>query len=289
GGASGKGGTAGTGGTSGGGGSAGKGGSGGLGGASGKGGAGGSSGITCSSVTDGLALIIGPGTEAGSGWIDATQNCVGVQGAVYAIYDEVGSSATVTSTDNKVCASGTATKVLGGNFTDYWGVRLIIQLANSGTGTAGPYNASTHGVDGFKFSISGSTVPVEIRPTFFNTSSTTQYCERLCATGAQSLLLSHAHASCWSGDTGATPTGTSLQYLEFSIPSIATADVPFNFCVNSLTAIIDNVNVGNPGICPGGPDSCYGNCGTHASGGCWCDSLCTGNGDCCTDYSSECI
>lgn len=36
------------------------------------------------------------------------------------------------------------------------------------------------------------------------------------------------------------------------------------------------------------PRSCDGSCGTQASAGCWCDSLCTGMGDCCDDYVTAC-
>ncbi len=38
----------------------------------------------------------------------------------------------------------------------------------------------------------------------------------------------------------------------------------------------------------GGPNSCVGNCGGQASGGCWCDSACAGFGDCCGDKLSVC-
>jgi len=35
-------------------------------------------------------------------------------------------------------------------------------------------------------------------------------------------------------------------------------------------------------------NSCAGNCGGQAPGGCWCDPKCEGNGDCCADKKSEC-
>ncbi len=38
----------------------------------------------------------------------------------------------------------------------------------------------------------------------------------------------------------------------------------------------------------GGPDSCVGNCGGQASGGCWCDSSCSFWGDCCSDKVAIC-
>jgi hypothetical protein len=36
------------------------------------------------------------------------------------------------------------------------------------------------------------------------------------------------------------------------------------------------------------PDSCDGQCGGQAPGGCFCDDLCTGYGDCCSDFASAC-
>ncbi len=37
------------------------------------------------------------------------------------------------------------------------------------------------------------------------------------------------------------------------------------------------------------PNSCVGNCGGQATGGCWCDDQCAGFGDCCEDHESVCI
>ncbi|ANM29526.1 hypothetical protein ABI59_07930 [Acidobacteria bacterium Mor1] len=36
------------------------------------------------------------------------------------------------------------------------------------------------------------------------------------------------------------------------------------------------------------PDSCVGNCGSQAPGGCWCDSQCASFGDCCSDKVAVC-
>ena len=38
----------------------------------------------------------------------------------------------------------------------------------------------------------------------------------------------------------------------------------------------------------GGPNSCVGNCGSQAPGGCWCDRFCVFFGDCCTDKVAVC-
>jgi hypothetical protein len=39
----------------------------------------------------------------------------------------------------------------------------------------------------------------------------------------------------------------------------------------------------------GPANSCFSYCGTVTPSGCWCDSLCTGAGDCCNDYTPQCV
>ncbi len=39
---------------------------------------------------------------------------------------------------------------------------------------------------------------------------------------------------------------------------------------------------------PNDPNSCVGNCGNKAPGGCWCDSSCAQYGDCCADKAQAC-
>jgi hypothetical protein len=38
-----------------------------------------------------------------------------------------------------------------------------------------------------------------------------------------------------------------------------------------------------------GSNSCRGGCGSQAPSGCWCDELCEGFGDCCSDYQPLCV
>ena len=259
-------------------------------GGTGGGGTGGSAGGVACDDGEGLELVIEPGADTQSAWIDGGSNCVGIQGALYPSVDEVGSSLTITETDGQVCVSGTATRVLSGNFDDYWGARLVVQLNNDGTGAVGSYDAVAHGVNGFEFTLSGGTIPEELRPVLFNFGSATQYCKRVCASGPQSILLDEAIANCWEGVSTATPTGSSLERIEFLIPSNETANVPFNFCISGLTAITDNVTVGDPGTCsePEPAGSCEGQCGLNPS--CFCDVYCIDDlTGCCADFEAQCL
>jgi hypothetical protein len=209
--------------------------------------------------------------------------------------DLEGSSITLTETNGKICVSGHAEQVVGEDFDAYWGAFVSIQLNNPGTGVANPYNSTTYGVDGFEFTLTGEDIPVEIRPTLVVNGSTTQYCKRICDSGVQSMLLSQAHADCWEGDTGATPSATALTFLRFAIPSIEAGDVTFDFCIDELAAITDNVSVGNPGECPvtlpDPIDSCVDRCLDDPSleFACQCDGYCLEYDDCCSDFLDVCV
>jgi hypothetical protein len=122
-------------------------------------------------------------------------------------------------------------------------------------------------------------------------SNATEYCKQVCASGEQSILFSEAHPECWSGELTSTPSLTSLTFLEFHVPSVREGDVTFDFCIEDLTAIVNNQSVGDPGECDtgSGGGSCEGNCGdTSPVDGCFCDYACSYIGDCCADYEDEC-
>jgi hypothetical protein len=280
------------------GGSSGKGGSAGTGGSAGKGGSagsGGTGGLSCG-TGEGLALTPVRGSAGATGWIGGETNCVGIQGAVQTLNDTSGSTITLDLAEldaGHICVSGHAEQVLGGDFANDWGASIDVQLNNPGTGYAYPYDASTYGVDGFAFTLSGTDVPAEVRSELIVDSAQTQYCKRICASGSQSILVTQAHEECWTGDTGLTPSATSLYYLRFLLPASADGDVTFDFCIDSLAAITNGSSVGNPGTCPEpeppDPYSCVGYCGT-SSPDCYCDSLCVDYPvGCCSDYASVCL
>jgi hypothetical protein len=296
-------------------------GNGGTSGAGGSGGTAGTAGLNCGATT-GLELVPAP-AENETAWVDRDANCLGIEGAIFTVEDGVGSDIYFTSRNGRLCMAGHAEQVVGGNFATYWGVFVSIQLNNVG-GNAMTYDADANNVDGFKFTLSGDNVPAEIRPRFRVDGSGTEYCKQICESGTQSILLSDARASCWTGTTGATPNHQNLTLLEFQIPSNATADVTFDFCIDDIIAIQDNANVGNPGCgsggsggtggtsgtggtagtsgagaggtsgggtggTGGGPDSCVGHCGgVSESENCGCDELCEYYEDCCIDYDDEC-
>merc|ERR1719443_2002813 len=48
-----------------------------------------------------------------------------------------------------------------------------------------------------------------------------------------------------------------------------------------------NDDLGVSFVGPSSTGTCAGACGGYG-GGCWCDSLCTGYGDCCADFVTDC-
>jgi len=289
----GKGGSGGAGaGGKGGAGAGGKGGSSGTGGSSAHGGMSGSGGggITCGPGL-GLALTTEAGAVQGSGWIDGSTDCVGIQGAVYADSDQVGSYASVTASDGHICVSGLSEKVASGRYDVYWGSRINIQLNNPGNDTAELYNASTYGVTGFAFTISGTLPPSIIRPTLQANGTSVQYCESVCASGEQSLLITDAESSCYDPVTHTTPDPTKLTLLQFYLPSNPTSTVEYDFCIDDLRVLTTSTHVGDPGVCPTAPagNSCVDHCGGASEDGtCYCDSACGTYGDCCSDHATAC-
>ena len=100
---------------------------------------------------------------------------------------------------------------------------------------------------------------------------------------------------------GCTHSGSpgSANYCSTSCP----CDDGFGDCDNDNECVSGTTCVSNVGpnygwaswvdVCEGsggggGPNSCVGNCGGQASGGCWCDSQCASFGDCCSDKVSVC-
>jgi len=215
-----------------------------------EGGRGGSGGNLGCGATNGYEIIPQATGAPQAGWVDASTNCMGVSGAVYLTHDDVGSSIVASTFAGHICVSGHAEQAVASDAA-YWGATISIQLNNPTNGdTPQMYNALGYGVGGYKFTLSGANVPSEIRPTFRIFGNDTNYCKRVCASGTQSALFSEGEAGCWDGHTGALQSGVGLSMLEFAIPSSASGDVPFDFCIDDIIGITDNTSVGNPGTCP---------------------------------------
>lgn len=95
--------------------------------------------------------------------------------------------------------------------------------------------------------------------------------------------------SCGSGDQG----GTCKDKPDFCYELFApVCGCDGNTYGNDCKAAAAGVSIAAMGTCddPAPAASCEGNCGTHAPAKvCYCDTACTGYGDCCDDYSALCV
>jgi len=272
-------------------------GAGGVSGAAGAGGAGAGAGGTagaagaCTPPSNGLFKIpISPGMTPNTGWIDRASNCAGIQGNIYATADSMGSVVTVTQRNDDICFEGQTEQVVGSDFETYWGVRITIELNNDGMGGVDPYRAGTYGVDGFYWAVTGS-LWRDTRPTLRVEGRATEYCVQRCGQGS-SMLINEAHPVCSQGVSTTTPDPYRLTLLEVLIPATSQGDMAFDFCMEELSAITDNMSHSVPMTCPpaNSASHCAGHCGETAPrpSNCYCDVDCTDFGDCCSDYLAEC-
>lgn len=195
-------------------------------------GAGGVSGLDCS-PGNGLALICEPGSDADSGWIDGSGNCLGIQGAVYTYADKGGSDMYFSSRTKHICVAGTAKAAID---ADHWGAIVSIQLNNQ-NGSGAAYDATAHGFKGMEFTLSGNKIPSQLYAQYRVDGVGSGYCKTVGGAGTQSVLISEAHYECWDTSNTGTPNKTLLTNFEIEVPSNSNADVQFDFCIDDLKAI----------------------------------------------------
>ncbi len=158
---------------------------------------------------------------------------------------------TVDFTGSNVCGKGqiaqviaTATSNGAPDYGRYWGGGLAFALhTESAGGTSEPYDATTNGLGGISATISGATIPAEMRFKFKMFGSTENYCKEVMgATSGQTITLMTGDAvhNCWAPDNTMTLDATSLENYEVQVVSQTTANVPFDFCLTNISAIAAN-------------------------------------------------
>jgi hypothetical protein len=63
------------------------------------------------------------------------------------------------------------------------------------------------------------------------------YCEQLAGAGVQQALFSQAHPDCTTGTDTSVPDSTRIMELQLIVRPSADMAVPFDFCVEDLTAL----------------------------------------------------
>jgi hypothetical protein len=137
------------------------------------------------------------------------------------------------NTGGKMCTTGTT-----GTSAKGWGAGIALELND--TGGQQPYNATSNGVKGFCFVLSGTKLPPStgVRVAFTTKGNNDNpYFEAVTTMGQHTVLFSDPTFGQATWETKETWDPTTLILLQFQIPAAAPTPVAWDFCVEELTAI----------------------------------------------------
>jgi len=215
--------------------------------ASGSGGSGGAS----STGSGGASGAGGAGTACpgvpivpdAMGMVASGSNSVGIHGSWFEYSDCTDlknmNCSTVTTppassfpnTAGKMCTSGHTSMASGA-----WGAGIGLEL-NDGPPQM-PYDTTAHNVVGFCFQLSGATIPsTSIRVAFpTKNNNDNAYFSAVTTPGQHTVRFSDTAQGSWVTATSAFEP-KAVMLLQFQIPSSTTASVPWDFCIEGLTAV----------------------------------------------------
>jgi hypothetical protein len=153
------------------------------------------------------------------------QNCASVAAPTGMGFANVG---------GKMCTSGQTSMSPGA-----WGAGLGLEL-NDGPPQM-PYDTVTKGVVGFCFTLSGPTIPSTSLRVAFPTQNHQDdpYFTAVTSAGQHSVTFADSAQGSWV-TTKSAFEADRVMLLQFQIPSSATEPVPWDFCVEGLTAIVSD-------------------------------------------------
>jgi hypothetical protein len=180
-----------------------------------------------------------------TGFVAADSNSLGIHGSWFAYSDcnDLGGQncATVTAPSGtgfanvggKMCTSGQTSSSAGA-----WGAGLGLEL-NDGPPQM-PYDTVAMGVTGFCFTLSGPTIPSTSLRVAFPTRNHQDdpYFTAVATPGQHSVSFAESAQGSWV-TTKSAFEADQVMLLQFQIPSSATAPVPWDFCVEGLTALVE--------------------------------------------------
>ncbi len=179
-----------------------------------------------------------------TGYVSAASNAPGIRGSWFIYSDCVDlkgkncamvTSPAATSFPNvggKMCTSGQTSMAIGA-----WGAGIGLEL-NDGPPQM-PYDTTAHGIKGFCFQLTGTTIPsTGIRVAFpTKNNPDNAYFSAVTTPGQHTVLFSDTAQGSWVTKTSAFEP-TMVMLMQMQIPSTTTAPVPWNFCIEGVTAIM---------------------------------------------------
>lgn len=185
-------------------------------------------------------------TPNATGWVDGAGNTIGIQGPWYSYNDCKDSPADCTlnqtppegdfaNVGGKMCTKGSTAPVKAATeFSTKWGAGIALDLNNAGGVGAVkmPYNATSKGVLGFSFTLTGTAPDMRVNLPTPATSTASHFVPG--STGM--VLFSQAMQGSWV-TTRTALDASQVMSIQFQIPSKMTAPVAFDFCIENLKAI----------------------------------------------------
>jgi len=177
------------------------------------------------------------------GWVERSTNDVGIQGSWYTFGDGV--STVVPASEpffdgagSEICISGSIPPHQNQDLS--WGVAVAMDL-NNADAVSSAYNAPAYGVVGMQFTVAGA-LPPRLQITFPTTDGGT-YCKRYeSIAGTRTTLgtyFAETELDCWEIDvSNPAPDPTLLRSFQIGVISSANDTVTFDFCVESVSAIL---------------------------------------------------
>jgi len=182
---------------------------------------------------------------AKTGWIDKKSNDANVQGAVYSYVDTGGSTITpltgptqnfTNAGDGKLCVSGKAAKVVGMDYTKYFGAAMGIDLCHGPAMSTTKYTLSTcpggSKLVGVRFKVTGPAIPPALRATLNETDPLKRKSYVIIASGVNTVKFADAKVL---DDAKAPPVSVAdIDGLHFTISTNVLNEVPFDFCIENI-------------------------------------------------------
>jgi hypothetical protein len=143
----------------------------------------------------------------------------------------------------KMCTSGMTSTA-----TNAWGAGIAFEL-NDGPPQQ-PYNTTANGVLGFCFVLSGTTIPSTSIRVAFPTQDNNDYAyfEAVTTPGQHTVLVSQAAQGSWVAKADlAAFEATKVMLVQFQIPASPPTAVPWDFCIEGVTAITGGTGASGDG------------------------------------------
>jgi len=204
-----------------------------------------SSGSTSAGTGGGTTCPGIPIVPDATGFVAPGSNTIGIHGSWFTYSDctdlKGKNCATVTTpvgngftnVGGKLCTSGQTSTAAGA-----WGAGIGLEL-NDGPPQQ-PYDTVAHGVKGFCFELSGATIPSTTLRVAFPTKDNNDnaYFSPVSTPGMHTVLFTDIAQGSWVvNKTAFEPTLVMLMQLQ--IPSSTTAPVPWDFCIEGVTAVTE--------------------------------------------------